>query len=272
MNLMGKIFTLLIFFMSICFLVIAMMVGASHRNWKKAAADNKARADFAQTLLDQAKTKSTEKEKQLAAEQAARAAQLAQLETQLAIAEKNRDEKESQLRDQVVISTERLAALNSSERRLTQQDDTVERLQSENTKLIDDIAEQRTKVVSLTNQIYKVRGEIEGLEQMRDDLADQVTKNEKVMKALGITNTQLVDHIPKKLDGFVKGVRNNIIVVSLGTDDGLKQGHVLDVYRDKKFVGQATVSMVEHDSAAATITPEYLQRSVMEGDYVTTKF
>ena len=39
MNLMGKIFTLLIFFMSICFLVISVMVGASHRNWKKEAQD-----------------------------------------------------------------------------------------------------------------------------------------------------------------------------------------------------------------------------------------
>ena len=55
MNLMGKILTLLIFFLSICFLVIAVMVGAAHQNWQEQANENKVVAERAQSLLDQAR-------------------------------------------------------------------------------------------------------------------------------------------------------------------------------------------------------------------------
>ena len=49
MNLMGKILTLLIFFLSICFLVIAVMVGAAHQNWQEQANENKEVAERAWT-------------------------------------------------------------------------------------------------------------------------------------------------------------------------------------------------------------------------------
>ena len=57
MNLMGKILTLLIFFLSICFLVIAVMVGAAHQNWQEQANENKVVAERAQSLLDQARNR-----------------------------------------------------------------------------------------------------------------------------------------------------------------------------------------------------------------------
>ena len=44
MNLIGKIFTLLIFLMSIVFLVVAVMVGASDREWKETAAEMSSKA------------------------------------------------------------------------------------------------------------------------------------------------------------------------------------------------------------------------------------
>ena len=45
MNVAGKILTVLIMLISVCFLVIAVMVGAAHRNWKEVASTNKAAAD-----------------------------------------------------------------------------------------------------------------------------------------------------------------------------------------------------------------------------------
>ena len=41
MNLTGKILTFLILFLSVAFLVLAVMVGATHQNWKEVANDNK---------------------------------------------------------------------------------------------------------------------------------------------------------------------------------------------------------------------------------------
>ena len=63
MNLMGKIFTLLIFFMSICFLVIALMVGATHRNWKAIAVEKNSEAANYKNALVEAKSSTSDKEK-----------------------------------------------------------------------------------------------------------------------------------------------------------------------------------------------------------------
>ena len=86
MNLFGKIFTLLIFFMSITFLVLAVMVGATHRDWKSVAKANKLKATSTQNKLDATKTATNETKKKLNAEQVSRQQQLAQLFSELQVA------------------------------------------------------------------------------------------------------------------------------------------------------------------------------------------
>ena len=51
MNLMGKIFTFMIFLMSTVFLVVSIMVGASDREWKREAEAMKTRANTATNNL-----------------------------------------------------------------------------------------------------------------------------------------------------------------------------------------------------------------------------
>ena len=272
MNLMGKIFTLLIFFMSICFLVVAVMVGASHRNWKQIATDNKTAADRYQGLLDDAKKTSTEKDQLLNAERVARAFQLSQLESQLAVAIQNRDDKEKQLTDELVISQERLQRMREAERRLAEQDAEVAQLKAQNSKLVDDIAAQRAAVVNLTNQVFSAEGENERKEQLARDLTEMLAKKTKVMKANGLTDDDLTAHIPPRLDGLVMGVREDVVVVSLGTDDGIREGHVLDIYRGDRYIGKAVVTIAQFDKSAARISADFRRDLVQEGDHVTTKF
>ena len=45
MNLVGKILTILILLLSVCFLMIGIMVNASHQNWKDLAIKNKERVN-----------------------------------------------------------------------------------------------------------------------------------------------------------------------------------------------------------------------------------
>ena len=107
MNLMGKIFTLLILILSIAFLVVAVMVGASHRNWKQAAEVASTKAQGLQNQIAAAKKTSTDKEKKLKAERVSRAYQISQLNSQLSVAKKLRDDVQTQLRDELVISQQR---------------------------------------------------------------------------------------------------------------------------------------------------------------------
>ena len=271
MNLMGKIFTLLILILSIAFLVVAVMVGASHRNWKQAAEVASTKAQGLQNQIAAAKKTSTDKEKKLKAERVSRAYQISQLNSQLSVAKKLRDDVQTQLRDELVISQQRLESLKKAEQRLAELDQTVAQLKAQNTQFIDDVAKAKTQVVTKTNELYKVEGQKAELEQLVRDLNSQVANKTRVMKALGIRDDQLVADIEPKVDGVVTGVRENVIVISLGGDDGIRKDHVVDIFRENQYVGKAKVVRTRHDSAAARILPEFQTATVREGDHVTTK-
>ena len=272
MNLFGKIFTLLIFFLSITFLVLAVMVGASHRNWKEIATKNADLARTAQTRLDAAKDASGEADKKLNAEQVARQQQLSQLFSELQIAQTALDNAVKENRD-VTEQNARLAAeLKVSNTRLVAQDNEVRDLKDRNKALIDDIAAQRATVVAMTNEQYKLQGELDEKKQMNASLSGQVAAQMRVMRANGLTRTSLTDHIPRKVEGVVIKQDDGFIAISLGTDDGIRQDHKIDIYRGKRYVGRAVVTTTEHNRSAARLLDEFTQSVVREGDYVTTKF
>ena len=271
MNLMGKILTLLIFFLSICFLVIAVMVGAAHRNWKQMANDNKQAADRAKLLLDSAKTQTNETKKLLESHRVASQLQIAQLQSQLTQAVQNRDAKEKQLAEEQVKSQARLDELQVAQARLTEQDAEVKDLRGKNKTLIDDVATQRKSVVNLTNQLFESKGRVSELETFKEDMSSQLARQIKVLKANGLTENSLVDHIPPQVNGKVADVRENFIAISLGTDDGIRPGHVVDIFRDDRFIGKAVVTKAEYNMSAARLDPSFLQTPVEKGDNVTTK-
>ncbi len=274
MNLMGKIFTLLIFFMSICFLVIAVMVGASHSNWKLKATINKAEAEKFRIAADSAKTKAGEMDKRLAAERAARAMQLAQLESQLKIALDQYYQKESQLKAELVISQERLRRMEQAEARLAQQDQEVSDLKSANAQLAADIADKFSLVRSLTNQRYELENQLDALQGLNKDLSADIAVRAKVMTHIGADKNMLTKDIVPKLDGIVTKTDDaaQLVAIGLGTDDGLRIGHQMDVYRGDKYIGKITVTKTDYNVSVARIIKDFMQDIVREGDHVTSRF
>src|SRR5690606_11387029 len=92
-----KIFTVLIFVMSLVFMSFSVMVFATHKNWKEQAAATSTKLTSANALNEQLKAKQAELEMQLATEQAARRAALAALQTRLVRAEAAVSEKQAEL-------------------------------------------------------------------------------------------------------------------------------------------------------------------------------
>lgn len=274
MNLMGKIFTLLIFFMSICFLVIALMVGASHRNWKQMATLKNDEARLATNRLQDAKSNTLEKEKQLSSERTGRAMQLGQLESQLRAARENYISKEAQLRKESEISQQRLAELEQAQARIKAQDQEVADLREANNNLTKDVANQFATVNNLTNQVFEFKNKIEQLTEQEGDLVAKLAKVNRVMNKNGLTPDDLTDHIVPKLDGVVTEVNEGgqLFAISLGSDDGLRAGHVVDVFRSDRFVGKGTIIKTKTDISAVRIDPNFRLDMVREGDYVTSKF
>ncbi|MGI9518676.1 MAG: hypothetical protein ACR2NP_16585 [Pirellulaceae bacterium] len=272
MNLVGKIITILILLLSVGFLMVGVMVNASHQNWKQMAMDNKALVESTarekQVILEQTQ----EKDLIIETEKVARMLRLQQLESQLTLAKDDRDDANADLAAQRVKASQNMIQANEAEERLAQQDGLITSLQEQLRTATVDLAQQREKVVAMTTQIFELEGRKRELEAMKADLQAETTLARKVMTANGLALTDLTSHISPELDGLVTYVMEENISLNLGLDDGLLKGHSVDIHRDGRYVGTARVFRAENNRAAARMVPGLSSIQVQVGDNVTTKW
>ena len=63
----------------------------------------------------------------------------------------------------------------------------------------------------------------------------------------------------------------NIVMLSVGLEDGVKKGHVFTVFRGRKYVGQALVENIFPDMCSARILASSRAGDVREGDDADTR-
>ncbi|MEM8912913.1 MAG: hypothetical protein AAGC97_14190, partial [Planctomycetota bacterium] len=61
-----------------------------------------------------------------------------------------------------------------------------------------------------------------------------------------------------------------LVEVSIGYDDGLRQGHLLEVTRGGRYVTRLRVRNTNPDRAVAEILNDYSEGAIQEGDRVDT--
>ena len=273
MNLMGKIFTFMIFLMSTVFLVISIMVGASDRVWKTEAEEMKTRAATATNNIDLLKNETANLEKTLALEQASRASRLAHLESQVKLAQDNLASRSTQYNEEQKKAQRYARELEEANRRLTSQDEELAGLKIVNTKLVDDIAAQFAANRNIDQLLSEQTAKLEQLRRKEADLAAQLAKYEKVIKARGLDENELVAAIAPKIEAVVTAVgdNNTKFAVAIGSDDGLRKGHELDIYRSNRHVGRGVVVLAENNRSVLAIIKGMMNDIVREGDNVTTK-
>ena len=108
-----------------------------------------------------------------------------------------------------------------------------------------------TNRVSLENEVKKAQGENLSLAAKNGDLEKQLkTANfwlGKYRKMYGdITGG------PTGSPGVVKSVRGNIVVLSVGSDDGVRNGDTYQINRGSDHVGEVTVTRVLKDQSVGT--------------------
>jgi ribosomal protein S15P/S13E len=274
MNTLGRAFVILNLVMSIAFFTIALMVGASHENWKARALESKRLAEEQARLKIEAIKDQSEKALQVRAEQFMRAQQIAASNTQVQTLTERLNSMTEQLQTASQDKENYQNRLKESESRIAKQDVEIERLNTENSELLDRVVVAKNEVVSLTNQKYNLQNQMGLLEEREAELARQNAVLTKVTRAHNIDPTAPIANIQPRLDGEVASVDRdmNLIVVTLGLDDGLREGHRLEIFRGGKYVGSALVMKSDPNRASARLIPESMQKLVQQGDNVTTKF
>ncbi len=292
MTLLGKIFTLLIFIMSLVFMTFSVMVYATHRNWKIAALNPPPGEDGhnAAALNGKAGLKHQVEDKErtiegLNAELQALISELERERVARRMAIQNLETKNLAVQDELDTERKQLEAKEAENSQLLEEAKTARDQLADLTKTVSDleadIKEAREKrdsefnrVVALNDKLHQNEGVRRRLEERRDQLALQITNLERVMRAHGLTVNTPTTNKPPALDGYVTQVSTknaSLLEISLGSDDGIRVGHELVVFRDKNYLGRIVIRKVDDNRAVAEVIKDTRRGSIRKNDNVTTR-
>jgi DNA repair exonuclease SbcCD ATPase subunit len=278
MTLLGKFLAMLIFILSAAFMVLALAVNASHRNWRDVVlAPNtglKARVEVASRTNEQLRADAQRTRAALDREQAARRTALAALQTQL-------DQIDQVLRASEA-SVQQLEAKNTE---LSQLDrsraEELQRLTEETRKLREQIRSEQedrdtlfAETLQMTDQMNRLRGIVQQQSERNEQLLAQVSRYREVVEMKGIDINEPLDGSPPDRNGTILVVDRprNLVEVSIGFDDGLRDGHLLDITRRGQYIGKLKIRRTEPNRAVAEILKDYETAIIQEGDRVDTSY
>lgn len=288
MNLVGKIFVVLIAVMSLVFMSFSVMVYATHKNWmgainrtqqevkpgeplglKAQLTEAKSKADQLQDELNKLKT-------QIDSETAARRAQLAKLQSELSDVVKERDQ--LVLREATLTQENRqaLEATQQAQKMLDAKLAEIDNLRDQISKAYTDRDARFDALVKLTDEFNQAVNESERLKASTAELTSHVANYRRNADRQGVNLDQPTDHIPPKLDGIVLASRSDgLVEMSLGADDGLRPGQRAFVYRNhggsSKFLGVVEVVKTTPDKSVGKVLPEYKKGPIEREDRVATR-
>jgi len=279
MTLLGKSFSVVILILSAVFMVLALAVNASHRNWRDVVVTG---VDGQPGLKDQIESISRENDQlrdskdriqsDLNREQAARRTALAALQTQLDALQTTLQASEQSVQQ----LTAQLTVLSQTDLSRAEE---LERLTAENSTLRSQIRTEQqdrdtlfTETLTLTDQMNTLRGFKQELEVRNQQLIAQATRYKEVMTSKGIDVNEPLDGAPPDRNGNILQIDrpSSLVLVSIGYDEGLRKGHLLEVTRNGRYMGKLKVRNTEPDRSVAEILDDYSEGILQEGDRVDT--
>jgi len=276
MTLVGKIFTVLIFVMSIVFMAFSVMVFATHKNWKEAVTNPTTGYQKQLDLAKQAKTEAdaqiTMLKENLRNEQAARAAAIGVLAARAQRLDADLLAKQAELDRVSADMTTAAAAAKQAQERLAVLEGEAAALRADLRKTEEDLDGQVLAVVKLTDDLNQAIALRNSEQEKNTQAVQQIAQMKMVMDANNLKIDSLVSHIPPKVEGVVLEVSDkDLIEISIGKDDGLKEGHTLEVYRGNTYIGRITIRRTAPDRSVGQIIKELQRGQIKRGDRVSTK-
>jgi hypothetical protein len=282
MNLVGKIFVVLILLMSFVFMGFALAVYATHQNWEQVVNRPTAMAgqpkglklqrDEAVAERNALQAEKTTIEERTKTELAARQARLGQLETE---AKELRTEHDALVNEHAqLVQRERaaVAAMQSTQEEAANMRKELDVLRTDVRTAQTERDEQFKNYVKLTDDFNQLQGELKRLQAQTMTLADQIAKYRQVANRLNINLDVRPEAVPPKVDGLVLASnKDGLVEISLGSDDGLERGNQLAVYRGSRYLGKIEVFQTSPDKSVAKILPQFRKGPIEKDDHVATR-
>ena len=129
------------------------------------------------------------------------------------------------------------------------------------------------KTVALLDGSHAAKDTERVMKERHEQLVQQVAALNYAVRLNGIDiNVVSLNAPPPPLDGVVLKVNpKDFLEISLGSDDGLKEGHTMEVFRDALYLGKVIIMKVTPNRAIGRVLPEYKRGPIKVDDRVATK-
>ncbi|MBX7164992.1 MAG: hypothetical protein K1X74_01465 [Pirellulales bacterium] len=276
MNLLGKVFVILILVMSLIFMAFAVGVYATHQNWYVQVKKTQSELQAANTDKQQLTQQLANLTEQLDSELAARREAVAKLETekeQILQQVRGLQQKEDQL-----VEGERraVAAMETTQQSLAALRGEVDALRQSIRQTQTEKEENFQQVVKLTDELNQAQTELSRVNERNLQLTEQTARMKTVLELHDLDEFEPTDGQPPKVDGVVLASSSDgMVEISLGSDDGIRRGNQLEVYRlgpdVSKYLGRIEVIRTAPDKSVAKIIPEFRKGVIEKEDRVATR-
>lgn len=286
MSLVGKIFTVTILLLSLVVMSFAILVYETQKNWRDVVMNEKPSADKPLGLLPQLKQEKDETEKLKQARQEAideatalkaeKRQALAKLEEEKIGLKEENDRLQKAHKELVDGERKAAAATLASQNSATESRKEAESLRADVRTANKNRDEELAKVVTLTDELHQSVNELNRLKDLNSRLAGDLAKAKKLLDDNGLSLDSAPGNTPPRVEGVVLATHgNDLVEISIGSDDGLQKGHRLEVYRvdgvSNPYLGRIEIVRTEPDKSVAKIDPNYRKGAIQKGDRVASK-
>ena len=275
MTLLGKVFTGLLFLLSVIFFTLAVAVNASHVDYSKLVKDPtnglEARLKKAEGKAQQLTATLEDIKSELSIEQAARRSALGALQTQIEQRETELATQEAQLTKLLAAHTALVATEQQTQQDLSARTKDNETLRKQIVDAREDRDQTFGKYVKAIDDYTRLQGMYQSLDERLQQLASDYTGAKEQLEILGIKPNTLVQGAPAA-NGEVTAVSTSgLVQVSLGQDSGMREGLTLEVSRSGQYLGKLKITRVDAGASVAEIMPGFQTGYIRKGDRVDTK-
>lgn len=276
MNLVGKIFIVLILLMSLTFMGFAISVYATHQNWQEIVNNPQTglKAKLAAMTLErnQKEAQIKELEERRKAELAARQDKLTAAETERNELRREHDALVNEHADLVQRERAAVAAMETTQQTLAAMRTEVEKLRTDIHTSQTERDEKFKEVVKLTDDFNQAQNELKRLKAQGAVLADQIAHQRTIANRMGVNLNAAPETVVVKADGIVEASnqKDGLVEISLGSDDGIKRGTLLNVKRGARYIGRIEVVEPAPEKSVARVLKEFRKAQIERNDIVTT--
>jgi hypothetical protein len=287
MNLVGKILVVVILVMSVVFMAFAMAVYSTHKNWRDVVLNDQASAgkplglaSQLQTALTTNKNLKDDLDKAIKERDAAIVAKdqvRSKLENELDVERKDRRGLETILAQEKKDSRDAVAAMNITQKNTADYRVELDKKRTEVLEAQQDRDKHFKSVVTKTDDLHQAELERDLLKKRMEELAKDLAKARECLRYFDINeNSDYKSKNAPRIDAVVTATPGaGLIEISLGSDAGLRKGHLLQVYRtiggQNTYVGRIEVVKTASDKSVCKIDPKFQNSNVMVGDRVASK-